>query len=349
VNIQQTIISGIKEQLFLNDYMVLPNFGGFVLKKKPAHINNTGTELAPPAKTVSFNSQFRQNDGILTLWLSTKLSCTPAESLAHLIDFSDYCNGVLQTRRRFSLPGVGFFYLDFENNICFEPQNDANFLRESFGLTPVTTIIPTAETEPRRTTVQFTNRITSEAVNHNVTVSKRNYQKVILPAAIVTLLCSMVLLVLSGTRLTGVLASSLGGNPATGTYQPLQYPALQLVEESRSAPAYVADANGFADLVLNDERSVRVKVLDPGVSGTVKTVKRSGTFEVVLGCFSVQKNAHRLVKKLARKNVNAQVADLNSKNLYIVSQVNFDTRDEALEALKRLKDIVPGAWLRRTE
>ncbi|MEI6020691.1 MAG: hypothetical protein WCR21_06145, partial [Bacteroidota bacterium] len=137
MNIHQHIIAGIQEQLFLNDYLVLPNFGGFVLKTQRASVGASGLSIHPPLKTVGFNVQLKQNDGILTHWLQQQINCSKSEASQHLLDFSNFCNGVLQSKRRLSLAGIGFFYLDFENNICFEPAQDNNFYTESFGLSAI--------------------------------------------------------------------------------------------------------------------------------------------------------------------------------------------------------------------
>ena len=56
------------------------------------------------------------------------------------ICFSDYFTSVLSARRRLSIDNIGFFYLDFENNILFEPQPDTNFLTNSFGLSSISLI-----------------------------------------------------------------------------------------------------------------------------------------------------------------------------------------------------------------
>ena len=137
MNIHQHIIEGIKEQLFLNDYLVLPNFGGFVLKSKPTSYGLSSQMLMPPTKTVGFNIQLKQNDGILNNWLQEKLKCSKQEATQHLLDFANFCNSVLQSKRRLSLSGIGFFYLDFENNIGFEPSQDVNFNTQSFGLSAI--------------------------------------------------------------------------------------------------------------------------------------------------------------------------------------------------------------------
>jgi hypothetical protein len=351
MNIQQTIIEGISEQLYFNDYMVLPDFGGFVLKSKPAHFSATGSQIVPPSKTVSFNAQFRQNDGIMVLWLSKKINCAPDTALKHLRDFADYCSGLLQSKRRFSLNGIGFFYLDFENNICFEPQKDVNFLRDSFGLGPVSLTEVAVQPVVRKTELKFVDR--SPVIEQPLTAvkTKRNLSRLVLPAAIVTLFCSMIILVLSGTRLTGELRSSLAGSDARSVYQPMNYSELDLTAPAPVSSAYVADANGIAVIELGEHKRLHVNISSnesAALSHNSASIIK-GKYEVVLGCFSVKKNAKKLIGRLSKQNIKARLSGPSSKKLYVVSQVNFDSKQEALNALRQVKDEVAGAWIRQSE
>ena len=352
MNIQQIIIEGIREQLFFNDYMVLPDFGGFVLKSKPAHFSGSGAQLVPPSKTVSFNSQFRQNDGILVLWLSKKINCTPAQALTHIKDFSDYCTGLLQSKRRLTINGIGFFYLDFENNVCFEPQKDANFLREAFGLGAVNMTEIAVQPVIRKTETSFTDRKPVTQPVHEPAKTKRNYSKLILPTAVATLLCSMIILVLSGTRLNGELRSAMGGAETGSVYQPMNYSELDLKPLTPPRTPYIADANGIAILELGENNRIHVAIeeeaLAAGKENSMAPVIK-GNYEVVLGCFSIQNNARKLVKKLGRQHVPARITGPNAKRLYVVSQVNFSSKEEALDALKEIQAKVPGAWIKQSE
>jgi hypothetical protein len=60
MNVQNHIIKGIKELLYSNNYLVIPNFGGFVLKQSSSHFSNSTGILNPPSKIVSFNKQLKQ-------------------------------------------------------------------------------------------------------------------------------------------------------------------------------------------------------------------------------------------------------------------------------------------------
>ncbi|MCC6370688.1 MAG: SPOR domain-containing protein [Bacteroidia bacterium] len=362
MNVQQTILSGIKEQLFFNDYLVLPNFGGFVLKSKPAHFSASGGMLVPAAKTVGFNAQLKQNDGVMAIWLQTKLNCSAAEALTHLTEFAGFCSGLLNTKRRLTLDGIGFFYLDFENNVCFEPQADVNFMTSSFGLSAISLneLEPLTERKKEREPV-FVDRIlvneTPVIVEKNTAPKKRNYRRVIMPVAILFLFLSLMGLLVSNSKITGNLKSSLWHNGAVAAFNPIDYPELKLVENKEKSSAYVADANGIAGIELDDTKTLAVRVIEstpsnfaaPKKSQTLlrSSLKTTGNFQIVLGCFSVKNNANRMVSKLAGKNVEAYISDQTHKGMHVVSLGSFETKMEASQKLESIQNEFPHAWIKQ--
>lgn len=362
MNIQQTIIKGIREQLFFNNYLVLPNFGGFVLKSNPSHYSASGGLLVPPSKTVSFNAQLKQNDGILAIWLQNTLKCHANEALSHLTDFSEFCSGILNAKRRLSLEGIGFFYLDFENNICFEPQQDSNFLTKSFGLAPVS--IKELEPEPELAEVKkepvFVDRTlhaskTEEGLPH--IKKRRNYSRVITPVLFSVIFIVLLGLLVNNSSMQGELRSSMFGSNLKGTYSPLTYSDLDLENSTVKNPAYVADANGIATLELEDSKKIAVKAVETGLSSphittslsNYKVKLHSGNFEIVLGCFTVLENAERMVNKLSAKRIEAAVTGKNNKGMYVVSNGNYSTKEEAISKLMEVKDTFPHAWIKSAE
>ena len=358
MSVQQTIIRGIKEQLFFNDYLVLPNFGGFVLKARSAHFSKSGGLLLAPSKTVSFNAQLKQNDGILSTWLQNALQCSTKDAMAHLHDFSEFCSGILAAKRRLSLEGIGFFYLDFENNICFEPQQDANFLTSSFGLASVSIkeLEQTVEV-PKKERV-FVDRFVPATENIlPVARARRNYGKMVTPLLIAILFVSLLGLVVNNVPIKGELQSSLFGGESEGTYTVVNYTDLILKENSFKTPAYVADANGIASIEFENSKKIAVKAFDTKFNlhaANTSGLKRStsvvsGKFEVVLGCFTVLENAKRMIHKLSKQKVNAEVTGQNNKGMYVVSNGGYSTKDEAINRLQQLKDRFPNAWIKTSE
>jgi len=348
MNVQQTIIKGIKEQLFFNDYLVLPNFGGFVLQSQPARFSGS-VLILPASKTVSFNVQLKQNDGILTFWLQEKLKCTAAESTQHLIEFAEFSNSILSAKRRLTLGGIGFLYLDFENNLCFEPQLDTNFLSSSFGLAPVSlkefgiesvAIQKEQISEDRKAVV-----LAFKDLNH----LSLNYKKVLLAASIIILLFATLLLFVSNTRMSGQLNASLFGTYAGGSYQPVKYKDLSLISPENKNMAYVADANGIALLELSTESKIAVKATN--VYNVANETKKHSFalkkgYEIVLGCFGVHNNAKRMAAKLSQQNINVDISEKNEKGLYTVSNGTFSSKAEALFQLKEIQHNFPKAWIK---
>ena len=55
----------IHELLLENEIVIIPGFGAFVSEYKPAEISVDSDEIKPPSKTVLFNQQIRNNDGLL--------------------------------------------------------------------------------------------------------------------------------------------------------------------------------------------------------------------------------------------------------------------------------------------
>lgn len=350
MNVQQTIIKGIKEQLFYNDYLVLPNFGGFVLKSKSAHFSASGTLLFPPSKTVSFNAQLKQNDGILVSWLQTQLNCTANEAINHLHEFAEFCSSILNTRRRLNLDEIGFFYLDFENNICFEPQQDTNFLVKSFGLSAVSVHeIQTETKEPKKDTV-FEDRVITAQTMPVQQKTKRNYTKLIAPSIVTLFFLSLLFLIVSNQKISGKLQAGLFSGNSTTTYTPLTYPELTLSKNDIQKQAYIADANGIAVLDLED-KTIVVKALESSKSKTqtvkFKTSNSKHNYEVVLGCFSILENANRLTEKLSAQNISASVSGKH-KGLYVVS-IGASNKQQASATLSEIKSVVPKAWIKKTE
>jgi hypothetical protein len=357
MNVQQTIINGIKEQLFYNDYLVLPGFGGFVLKNQAAHFSSSRGMLLPSGKLVSFNAQLKQNDGILAIWLQNNLNCKASEAINHLTDFAEFCTTVLSAKRRLTLNGIGFFYLDFENNICFEPQSDANFMRESFGLGSISIKeLLIAEPEPIKKETLFTDRVIPSNTITEVKNTKRrkNYTQLIVPILLILVLFGVTSLLVINTKISGELKSSILGNDSHKNFSPLNYPDLKLILTTEKNKAYVADANGIALIELEEGKSIVVSINNDKVPDNTLSIKPStkkittnaGQYEIVLGCFTILGNANKMVANLADKNVAAFVSGINHKGMHVVSVGNFSTKNEALAKLTEIKSSFPHAWIK---
>jgi hypothetical protein len=71
----------------------------------------------------------------------------------------------------------------------------------------------------------------------------------------------------------------------------------------------------------------------------------NGAFQIVVGCFAVENNAHKLIQQLRGKNIEAGISGQNARGLYVVSVAGFTSENLAREKLNQVKQNVPSAWI----
>ncbi len=354
----KTIIQGISELLYNNDYVVVPGFGGFVAKHQLAHYSLNKGVLHPPSKKVLFNVQLKQNDGILAGWLKEKLNCDFTEVTKHLEEFSHYSKMLLDTKRRVEFENLGLFYLDFENNICFEPKADINFLIESFGLGSVSLkeiepeVILQQDHEPKKQ-IETIDRF-EKAIVEKVD-KKRNYKRIAaLVIGIPFITVGLLLAVSEIQPNSGFTANVLGLNGNSANYSAVNYNSNLGELSLKTTEPYVVDANGYSSVNLFDAEKLTVVNISAPDKTEVKTNRHdvkfnatnlNGKFQVVLGCFGVEGNARKMVKKLAKENIKAGLSGVNAKGLHVVSGGGFDDKDSAAAFLISIKSKCPSAWI----
>ncbi len=124
----------VGELLLRHNCVIVPSFGGFIAKKKSATIDYTTGLISPPSKSLLFNRQLINSDGLLVADLAyrNKISYEEATTFVDL-QVSEW-NQILSNGERVVIDKVGFLFLDGEKNICFEQDRFFNLLLESYGL-----------------------------------------------------------------------------------------------------------------------------------------------------------------------------------------------------------------------
>lgn len=136
--VEMTIERHISGLLYRYDCVIIPGLGGFVANHSPATINHTTHIAFPPSKSIIFNKNLINNDGLLADTISRAENISYNEANSKVSVFASYCKEKLQRRERIEFAELGVLYFDTENNIQFKPDFSANFLSDSFGLMPVT-------------------------------------------------------------------------------------------------------------------------------------------------------------------------------------------------------------------
>jgi hypothetical protein len=132
-----TVEQLIGDLLLQHNCVIIPSFGGFVAQRMSAKIDPIKGVMIPPRKSVLFNKQLINNDGLLIAALSQAnlISYTDAshEVQAHILEWE----AKLQMGGRITIDRVGNLFYDQERNLCFEQDRFYNLLLESFGLSAV--------------------------------------------------------------------------------------------------------------------------------------------------------------------------------------------------------------------
>ncbi|MFA5327781.1 MAG: SPOR domain-containing protein [Prolixibacteraceae bacterium] len=122
----------IKDQLLLNDCVIIPEFGGFVANYKPATIENN--QFYPPTKEIAFNNKLISNDGLLINFIAESEGISYFSAKQKLEDFVEETMLNLERNRNVYFEGVGYLHYDSRENLLFEPQLRQNLLVDSYGL-----------------------------------------------------------------------------------------------------------------------------------------------------------------------------------------------------------------------
>jgi len=134
----------ILDLLYRYELVIIPDLGGFLVKSFSAQIDERTNTIHPPTKRLGFNTQLIENDGLLANHIAS-VDKIPYETALNFIKFE--ITELLETLKDSDvvLDKIGSFSLNSEGNLVFEPDNEANFSPESFGLSSVVSPVVTRD------------------------------------------------------------------------------------------------------------------------------------------------------------------------------------------------------------
>jgi nucleoid DNA-binding protein len=128
------ITAFVRELLFGHDCVIIPGFGGLIGNYTPARIDKSSGTFYPPVKQISFNRNLNHNDGLLIGRISGSANINYGDARNLVEEF------VLDIRKRLGngekvvFDHIGSFINNHEGNIQFEPDRNANYHLDSYGL-----------------------------------------------------------------------------------------------------------------------------------------------------------------------------------------------------------------------
>ncbi len=118
----------------MQDCIIIPGFGGFVLQSVPAAYAPGENLFSPMRKEIVFNRTLQHNDGLLTESYRQRYQVDYPAAQAMLEEDVNALQTLLAEERRLSLGTVGSIALGSEGQMIFEPGQVHTFSLDSYGL-----------------------------------------------------------------------------------------------------------------------------------------------------------------------------------------------------------------------
>jgi nucleoid DNA-binding protein len=114
--------------------VIIPGFGGFIGNYTPARIDRSDNTFYPPVKQISFNRNLNHNDGLLIGRISEAAGLNYADARNLVMEFASDLTARLARGEKIVFDHIGNFTNNHEGNVQFEPDREANYHLNSYGL-----------------------------------------------------------------------------------------------------------------------------------------------------------------------------------------------------------------------
>lgn len=334
--------------LLRHNCVVVPSFGGFVARQLSAQIDYQSGLMLPPRKSLLFNRQLINNDGLLIAEFARENSVSYSEAEASVRTTISTWNSTLRAGNRVTIDRVGFLYFDSEKNICFEQDRYFNLLLSAYGLGKVHFLSETEVAIAQRIAVEEpvkasepetvvphlevikvavssdSETSTSIVPLHPEVSSKRKVWKYVAAACLLPVAFYSFWIPMKTDVLESKMISFQDFNPfhhtPTASYQPdsraISSHKRQGVETLNQQLDKIQTSEGTYAYNFSDDTFITVELQkpvneEPVSAGPVvdQASTASGTHFIV-GCFGDGSNASALVAQLKSQGFNAHIVDV---------------------------------------
>jgi len=328
----------ISELLYRYECVILPGFGAFLTRRQPAMIQDTTHAFFPPQKSISFNSQLQNNDGLLANYIATAERISYTDAVAKIQRYVLSLNNKMALGKRVEIEGIGSFFTSIENTLQFDPKEEINYLTEAFGLSSFISpsiIREQAQDVPESKVIIPQVAVTREvykeqveAIEENTPIAftpERRRQRPYLKYAAIAIL---------GLGLVGALGLHQL-NTQTNLENDLISKKAEKEIENRIQQATFEISNPLPAININTIKTENNVSEAPDTS--VSSSSSLGKYHIVAGAFRIKVNADKKVKKLLSRGFDAHLIGVNKYGLHQVVYKTYENRVDALKALQKIK------------
>jgi hypothetical protein len=344
----------ISDLLFEHDCVIVPGFGGFVCNYSPATIQPGKNRFNPPFKKISFNRSLKNNDGLLANRISQGEMIPYPDANNYIAESVEHLNKELAAGKRCVLKNIGALYNGKENTLLFQQDESMNYLPEAFGLGSFTS--PAIKREPieRKIERKLKDKVVIPVIEKKGDVVRKRIPVVsyLAVAASLLIIASLGFILMQPYFLKNAGFANL--NPFGDQPVSLYHAGVPSLPENDVLKDHVRDliasnslpdTTRFLKIMINGSIPIVVSLQDDKTSvakSKSARIRTKGGFHIIGGAFAVPENAERFVAKLIGLGYDAQIID---KKLHMVSYGNYATREEALQAIEKIRTLQSDVWL----
>jgi nucleoid DNA-binding protein len=322
------ITAFISELLFGHDCVIVPGFGGFLGNYNPANIDKSISTFYPPVKKISFNRNLNHNDGLLVGRISEALGINYGDARNYVDEYVRALRRKLEKGEKIVFENIGSFINNQEGNLQFEPDRNANYHLDSYGLEPFQ-CLPLEGYDVRK-----------RIIRHGVKdpVRQAAIRKILWRAAIIIPLISVVVTIPLKTNLFKAKIEATTLNPLVTAE--LEQNKIAVDEGVKNEPAVTEESTA----TIPEENITPISEESVVPEATEPVAAEINIYCLITGSFKLEENAFSQVNMLKEEGFKAEIVAAPN-GFYRVSAMICGDYNEALHKKDSISKKFPGTWI----
>lgn len=328
----------ISDLLYRHDCVIIPGLGGIITNYRSAQIHPVTHTLRPPSKSIRFNVNLQEDDGLLANYVSSCETISFANAQSKIERFVFSIQNDLQHKKEARLSKIGVLSVDINGIISFEPDPKVNYLPDAFGLEAIQSpaiLRKSKGIDVSKQIYQGAKSIQAQKTSFNWKVAA-----VLIPLIGLSTYVSFQQEAIGDKYANYAYLNPFKEKPAA-VYIPRTIEVKERTIELKETKITTTSKTVVETVKANTDVKVKNTVPAPSVKITLVTKP----FHLVAGCFSSEHNATKLVAQLKTEGFDASVIGQNENGLFRVAFQSYVNRELAISEMKKLKDSGKSTWL----
>lgn len=341
----------IKSLLYTHKCVIIPGFGGFITRESPASLHNETGILKPFTRTIFFNGNLTENDGLLADALSKSLQTTYDNALQMIERKTSEMQLELQNTKKLALGELGTFYLNSEGKIWFNANLKLNFCLTTYGLDPI--VAQKVSTISNKQSLDFPHakhliNFTGEKPLQSFT--KRRYIGLKIAASVLIFLTLGALSYQFKDKFYGNGGMYEGGMPfstAPIVIDNIEHEKTTVLEPEQTETTLETTPNIPIETNATNVVSPDIEnIVAEHPTSIYPSIESGVSYHVVLASFLIESNAEQFITDKEASGINTFKLMTPGSRLIKVSCGDFATMDEAKTHLNTLpQETAAKAWI----